>query len=78
MTTEDFIRECCIALQLEPGSLDKESSPGSVESWDSMGWLSLVAMVDDKLGLTLEITDLRNIKKIGDFVELLSGKGLLQ
>ena len=78
MKREEFLEECAIALQVNPGSLDEESSPVSVEMWDSMGWLSLIAMIDDKLDFTLEINELRNIKKIGDFIDLLKGKGLIE
>ncbi len=78
MTKEEFIEECCIALQVDQSSLDEESSPETVESWDSMGWLSLIAMIDDKFNIVIEMKDLKDLKKIGDFVDLLVEKGLIK
>ena len=77
MTKEEFIEECCLALQVDPGSLNEESSPDNVVLWDSMGWLVLIAMVDEKLGLVLDTGDLNKLKKIGDFVNLFKEKGLI-
>lgn len=78
MTEEEFIEECCLALQVDRGSLDEESSPDTVENWDSMGWLSLIAMIDDKFNFVIEMKDLKDIKIIGDFVNLLKEKGLIK
>ena len=63
MTKDKFIEECCIALQVDFGSLNEESSPDTVERWDSMGWLSLIAMIDDKFNIILEMEILKDLKK---------------
>ncbi|HGJ64585.1 TPA: acyl carrier protein [bacterium] len=77
MTRQEFIEECCVALQVESGSLNEESSPDDVEMWDSMGWLSLIAMIDEKLGVTLDTDDLKNVKKLGDFIGMFEEQGLI-
>jgi acyl carrier protein len=78
MTKEEFIEQCCLALQVDPGTLDKESSPDNVEMWDSMGWLSLIAMIDEKLGVTLDTDSLKELKKIGDFISMFEKQNLIE
>ena len=78
MTREEFIENCCIALEVEPGSLNEESSPDDVETWDSMGWLSLIAMIDEELGITLDAERLKDVKKLGDLIEILEKQNLLE
>jgi acyl carrier protein len=78
MKKEEFIENCCIALEVEPGSLSEESSPDDVETWDSMGWLGLIAMIDEKLGITLNAEILKDVKKLGDLIEILEKQNLLK
>ena len=78
MTREEFIENCCIALEVEPGSLNEESSPDDIETWDSMGWLSLIAMIDEKLGITLNAEILKDVKELGDIIEILEKQNLLE
>ena len=78
MKKEEFIENCCIALEVEPGSLNEESSPDDIETWDSMGWLSLIAMIDEKLGITLNAEILKDVKELGDIIEILEKQNLLE
>lgn len=78
MTEDQFIKKCCIALEVEPGELDKESSPDNVPTWDSMGWLSLIAMIDEELGVILENRSLKTVRTLGDIIDLLKIHGVLE
>ena len=78
MRKAEFIENCCIALEVEPGSLNEESSPDDIGTWDSMGWLCLIAMIDEKLGVTLNNEILKNIKRLGDLIEILEKQNLLK
>lgn len=78
MTVKDFIEKCCIALEVEPGILNRDSSPDNVETWDSMGYLSLIAMIDTELGVSIEGDELQKIKNLGDLIDELKSRGALQ
>lgn len=78
MTKKEFIENCCIALEVELGYLNENSAPDNVETWDSMGWLSLIAMVDEKLGVSLDTEMLKNVKNLGNLIEILEKQGLLE
>ncbi len=78
MNKKEFIEECRVALQVDPGTLNEESSPDNVEMWDSMGWLSLIAMIDEKLGITLEPETLKGVKKLEDLINIFEVQGLIK
>ena len=78
MNKREFIENCCVALELDPGSLNEESTPDDVETWDSMGWLSLIAMIDEELKTTLETEMLKDVKKLGDLIRILEEQNLIE
>lgn len=78
MTTEEFIENCCIALEVEPGTLNRDSSPDNVETWDSMGYLSLIAMIDTELGVSIGGDELQKLKTLGDLIDGLRSRGVLE
>jgi len=65
MTEKEFIEECCIALEVDSGSLNRESSPENVEAWDSLGYLNLISMIDSELGFVIESDDLQKFETLG-------------
>ena len=78
MTKAQFIENCCIALEVDPSSLDEQSAPDDVATWDSMGWISLLAMIDEELGITLDAEELTNVRNLGELIEILEKQNLLE
>jgi acyl carrier protein len=77
MSTEILERVRGIAadvLQVNPGSLTAESSPQSVESWDSVQHLNLVLALEEQFGVQFEPDEMDGMKSIGAIAGLLSGK----
>jgi acyl carrier protein len=61
-------------LQVNPASLNAESSPQSVESWDSVQHLNLVLALEEQFGVQFEPDEMDGMKSIGAIAGLLSGK----
>ena len=78
MTIEQFIEKCCLALEVETGTLDRDSSPDSVETWDSLGYLNLIAMIDVELGVAIRGDDLGKFETLGDLIDHLTSQGALK
>ena len=78
MRKKEFIENCCIALEIEPGSLNEGSSPHNVKNWDSMGWLNIMAMIDEKFGVSLYTEELDAISNLGDLIKILENQNLLE
>ena len=58
------------AFGVERGSVDESSCPETVEGWDSMGHLNLVAALEENfnvsigMGDTMEMVNVRKIREI--------------
>jgi acyl carrier protein len=72
----DRVREIAAdVLQLDRGALNAESSPQSVESWDSVQHLNLVLALEEQFGMQFEPDEMDGMKSIGAIAEMLSAKG---
>jgi acyl carrier protein len=52
-------------LQVDPSSLTAESSPQSVESWDSVQHLNLVLAIEEQFRLQFEPEEMDGMTNIG-------------
>lgn len=50
--------------------ITKESSPDTIENWDSMQHLNLVLAIEEKFGVQLEPEDIEQMKTIGSVATL--------
>jgi acyl carrier protein len=60
----------------EPGSIDGASSPGSVEGWDSMGHLNLVAALEKRFDISIDIGDAMEMVSVQRIREILLDYGV--
>ena len=68
MTASTFEQVRNIASDIFGVSVDKikaESSPETIETWDSMQHLNLVLAIEEKFGMQLEPEDIEQMKDIG-------------
>lgn len=75
MTTLELLDELCEVLGREPGTLTLADTPNTVKEWDSIGHLSMIAMVDEELDIDAE--EIRSFKSIGELVDRLNGRNAL-
>ena len=68
MTREEFVTELEDMLMLDEGELELEKALSDYEDWDSMGYLSLIAMFDSKLEKRLTIDAIRDFKTANDII----------
>jgi acyl carrier protein len=55
-----------------PDRITAESSPETIENWDSMQHLNLVLAIEEKFGVQLEPEDIEQMKSIGAVVALVT------
>jgi len=68
LTASTFEQVRSIASDIFGLPLDKitpESSPETIETWDSIQHLNLVLAIEEKFGLQLEPEDIERMKNIG-------------
>ena len=76
MNKQEFFDALDELFQEEPGTITESTDLKRLEGWDSMTFVGLIAMVDEKFGFTLEpsvvtksdsLADILN--ELGDLVE---------
>lgn len=66
------------ALFEEPAGVLSEQTPReSIQGWDSLGTLTLMAEMDEKFDIQLSEKDVAMFASIGDIVGLLADRGKL-
>lgn len=70
----ELIQWLASVFQEAPDKLDESRSRASIQTWDSMGSLMLMAELDERLHVTLEEQEMKGIITIGDLFSLLRQK----
>jgi len=68
LTTSTFDRVRSIASDIfavPADAITAESSPETIENWDSMQHLNLVLAIEEKFGVQLDPEDIERMKNIG-------------
>ncbi len=66
----DFLRLIDKLLTLDPGTLKGSESLADLAVWDSLAVIGFVALLDDKLGITLPSGKIGGCKTVADLVAL--------
>jgi acyl carrier protein len=78
MKIEEFLNVVCSALDLEPNSLSMDDSPQTVEEWDSVGHLSIIACIEEELGVAIDEVEMQNFESVQQLVDRLIVRGKLE
>jgi len=57
-------------------SLNEGSSPESVEGWDSMGHMNLVAALEQRFNVSIDIDDVMQMANVGEIRQILAAYGV--
>ena len=68
MIREELIEQLEDMLMLESGELDIDKELVDYEDWDSMGYLTLIAMFDTKLNKKLSVGTIKEFKTANDII----------
>ena len=74
MTNPEFLRELEDVLEAEVDSIKGDETLADLGSWDSLAVMAFIAMVDEKLGVTLAASKLAEAKTVGGLIALLEDK----
>jgi acyl carrier protein len=70
MNEQEFIASIEELLEIDPGSISLETQLDSLEQWDSLAFVSFLALADSKYGVRVTPTELRASKSIADLMKL--------
>lgn len=70
MERTEFFAKVEEILDSDPGSVSAESVVQDQEGWDSVAALSLIAMIDESYGVSLEGTEIIGCPTVGELLGL--------
>ena len=70
MNEKEFVVDMEELLEVDPGSLKVAVELTSLEQWDSLAFVSFLAMADSKYGIKVVPSELRQCKTVGDLMKL--------
>lgn len=69
MNTTKFIESFAEALEIEDAStISKETEFRTLDEWDSLGYLNIIAMLDEKYGIQIENVQFKQLITIEDLI----------
>ncbi len=69
MEIKEFIEKFADAIEVDANELSQETEFRQLDAWDSLSYLSVIAMMDEEYDCLIETTDFKNIKTISALVE---------
>ncbi len=71
MEKEIFFKELLECMEIDPVDITEDTVFRQLEDFDSMAIMSIVAYADEKFGKTLAAEQLKEMKTVGDLMELI-------
>jgi acyl carrier protein len=67
----DLIAE---SLEIDASAIHAEKPISDYEEWNSLAWLTIMSLVDERYGISLRGAEIRGFKSVQDFVDNVTGK----
>lgn len=74
MDTQAFLDQMKDVLDIEDRKLSLDDEFKSFEEWDSLAYLSTIAMIDDEYGVVINAAEFRTLVTLGDIVKAIEAK----
>lgn len=74
MSNNELMELFAEGLEVEASSLSPETRIADVEEWNSIGWLTIMSLVDERMGVQIESKAIRGFQTVQDVVDYLSQK----
>jgi len=72
--TATLIERIAEIVECEPSTISPESEFRSLENWDSLAYMSVVAMIDSEFSLVISQEDFRKLTTINDIAQFIQSK----
>jgi len=69
MDIKDFIEKFAEAIDAESAGLTANTEFRSLNEWDSVAYLSVIAMMDEEYDIQIEMPIFKKLRTLGDIVE---------
>ena len=69
MTEKELINLFADALEIEPSTVQPEEKIADYQGWNSLAWLTIMSLLDERYGIQLAAKDIRSFVKVKDAIE---------
>ncbi len=74
MNTTTFLEQMQDVLDIEDRTLTLEDNFRELEEWDSLAYLSTIAMIDDEYGVVIDSKAFRELQTLGDIAKAIEAR----
>lgn len=68
MMVSDFISKFSEALDIEALTINESTEFRNLDEWDSLAYLSIIAMLDEEYGIQIENVEFKKLRTISDII----------
>ena len=69
MNVQDFIEKFAEAIDVEATELTVDTQFRNLEDWDSVAYISVIAMMDEEYDIQIEMPVFKTLKTLGEIAE---------
>ena len=69
MNVQEFIEKFAEAIDAETSELTVETEFRTLDEWDSVAYLSVIAMMDEEYDIQIEMSQFKQLKTLGAVAE---------
>ena len=70
MTRKELFEELAFLLDVPENTLDEKTKFRELDNYNSLVAIGIVSMLEEKVGTKLDIWQLRNLKNVGELMDL--------
>lgn len=74
MSTNELLELFAEGLEVDASALSMDTRIADVEEWNSIGWLTIMSLVDERLGVQIESKAIRGFETVQELVDYLNQK----
>ena len=74
MSNNELLELFAEGLEVDASSLSAETRIADVEEWNSIGWLTIMSLVDERLGVQIESKAIRAFQTVQEVIDYLNQK----
>ena len=72
MNVQEFIEKFAEAIDIEASELTADTEFRNLDEWDSVAYISVIAMMDEEYDIQIEMSQFKQLKTLGaiaDYIE---------
>jgi acyl carrier protein len=74
MSAQEMLTLFAEAIEVEPSTLSPHTVIADVPEWNSLGWLTVMSLLDERCSIQLTAAQIRGFKTVNDVLEAVRSK----